>query len=297
MVSTLFVSTAFAIGWDDGGMGVVVFPTSNPAKILFTDRVRPAEANLGYATDRTAYSTALKTSDSSKVRNAYPAGSLPTVDFNPQRAGVDYTRLTIAGPLVWSNVSKSGPVFCGVDEKNCAQPGQIASSTNCSYNRVKTIATGEISGGVAKDVKVKNASFGVDVGGGLSLTREWESGWEACTTEGSSHSCPPDQNLSFNAVNYATTEARSRFGWQRFVTSGSIFYFNKRYSAQDVTFCETTIGGNYVSGGYVFEPKVGRCEVYSGRKKPTWERYERLPITNGAANPTIVGQCRTIKQV
>jgi hypothetical protein len=296
-VSAICLSSAYA-GWGDGGLGVVDFPASNPSKILFTDRVRPGEASLGYGTDRTAYTTALKKSQASAVRNVYPAGSIPTVAFDPKVGGVDYTRLTIDGPLVWSNVSRSSGAPCRANQTGCPAPGQISVSSTCSYNKVKTIASGEISGGVAKEAKVMNAGYTASIGGSLSLTREWESGWEACTTEGTLHFCPPDETLWFDAMNYATTEARSRFGWHRFETSGPKFYFNTRYEPADVEFCEDTIGGHYITGHFLgsIQRRRGKCETYS-HKKPTWERYERLPITNGAASPTIVPMCRSIKMI
>jgi hypothetical protein len=296
-LATASLSTAYA-SWDDltGGYGVVSFTSSNPAKIIFLDQVRPYESGLGLGTNRTNYDTYLGYSNARTFRNVYPSGSKPTETFNPQRAGADYTRLTTEGPMVWTHISKSAGAECLINQTNCAYPGQISSSSSCSYNRVKVTATGELSAGVEKSITVQNADLSSSIGGGISLTKEWESGWQACQSEGSSHSCPPDQNLTFNAVNYATTEARSKFGWQRFVTSGSTFYFNDRYRSQDVTFCETTIGGTYQSGGFLIEPKVGRCNVWSSSKKPTWERYERMPIPNTASLQTIIPTCRTIKK-
>lgn len=297
VASAACLSTAYA-KWDDlvGGFGVVSFASSNQAKIIFLDQVRPAESNLGLGTNRTNYDTYQGYSNDRKFRNVYPAGKTPTVDFNPQRAGADYTRLTTEGPMVWTHISKSAGAECLTGQTNCAQPGQISSNSTCSYNKVKVTATAELSGGVEKSITVQNADLTSNIGAGVSLTKEWESGWQACQSEGSSHSCPPDQNLSFNAVNYATTEARSKFGWQRFVTSGSTFYFNDRYRSQDVDFCEDTIGGTYLAGGFLIQPKVGRCNVFASSKKPTWERYERMPIPNNASLQTIIPTCRTIKK-
>jgi hypothetical protein len=297
VTSAVSLSTAYA-KWDDlvGGFGVVTFGSGNPSKIIFLDQVRPAEAALGNGTDKNSFNLNQEASNRYTLRNVYPSGSTPTVDYNPQRAGTDYTRLTAAGPIVWSNISKSAGTECLTNQTNCPQPGQITSNSTCSYNKVKVIASAEISGGAEKTIQVQNADVTANIGAGVSLTKEWESGWQACQSEGSSHSCPPDQNLSYNAVNFATTEARSRFGWQRFETSGNVFWFNDRYRGQDVDFCETTIGGNYISGNFIFEPKVGRCTVYSGRKKPTWERFERMPIMNSASLQTIIPTCRTIKK-
>ncbi|MES2672183.1 MAG: hypothetical protein V4673_17440 [Pseudomonadota bacterium] len=282
--------------WQDGGYGVVVFnTTTNPSKIIFLDQLRSAELNSGRGTDRTQYNSSLSTSNSSKARNAYPSGTIPEREYDPQRGGLDYTRVTTSGPMVWSHISKSAGAPCLTSQSNCPQPGQVSSSSSCTYSKVKTTISGEISGGVELAAKVNN----VDTTSGASATgtliREWESGWEACQSEGTSHSCPVDQNLTFNAVNYATTEARSKFGWQKFVTSGNTFYFNTRYKDADVRFCETTIGGVYQSGGFVIEPKVGRCNVNSGRTKPNFERFERMPIANSASTPPIIPTCRTIK--
>ncbi len=281
--------------WDDGGFGVVVFnTTTNPSKIIFLDQVRTAELNSGRGTDRTQYDSSLSTSNSSRARNAYPSGTIPEREYDPQRGGLDYTRVTTSGPMVWSSISTSAGAPCLTNQSNCPQPGQVSSSSSCTYSKVKTTLSGEISGGVELAAKVNN----VDTTSGASATgtliREWESGWQACQSEGTSHSCPVDQNLTFNAVNYATTEARSKFGWQKFTTSGSTFYFNDRYRAADSTFC-STIGGNYVSGGFVIEPKVGKCTVFAGRTKPNFERFERMPIPNSASTPPIIPTCRTIK--
>lgn len=283
--------------WDNGGLNVTNFDSTNPDKIIYLDQVRTYESNLGRGTNRTDYTTHLGYSNTRKIRSPYPSTSLPERQYDPQRGGVDATRLTSEGPIVWAHISKSAGVECLMSETTCGQPGQISASSACTYSKVKTTISGEVTAGVEYAAKVNN----VDTTSGASATatviKEWESGWQACQAEGSSHSCPPDLNLSFNAVNFATTEARSRFGWHKFVTTGNTFYFNDRYRAADVDFCEKTIGGNYITGGFVIEPKKGRCEVFAGRAKPSFERYERLPLPNSDTNPPIFRTCRTIKRV
>lgn len=283
--------------WDNGGLNVTNFDSTNPNKIIFLDQVRPYESGLGRGTDRTDYTTQLNLSNTRKVRSPYPSTSLPEREYDPQRGGVDYRRLTSEGKVVWSHISKSAGVDCLVNETRCGQPGQVSSSSSCTYAKVKTTISGEVTAGVEYAAKVNN----VDTTSGASATgtfiREWESGWEACQSEGTSHSCPPDQNLTFNAVNFATTEARSRFGWHKFSTTGRTFYFNDRYRDADVRFCETTIGGNYITGGFLIEPKKGRCEVFTGKAVPSFERYERMPLPNSDTNAPIAPTCRTLKKV
>lgn len=288
------LSTAYA-AWDNGGNGVISFGSGNPGKIIFLDQVRPAERNAGRGTDGVLYNSYALNSASYKVRNTIPAGSNPSTTYNAKRHGAKVTTINSEGPLVWSQISKSDGSPCAMNETVCPSPGQISASNACSYHKVKVTAAGEAGFSSEQSISVAGAEVSNSFASGVSLTKEWESGWQACQAEGSSNSCPIDYNLSFNAVNYATTENRSKFGWQKFKINASKFYFFNRYSTADQDFCINKVKGDYQAGNALIEPKMGGCVLKSTSIVPTWERYERMPIKDTASVPTNVPQCRTIK--
>ena len=288
------LSTAYA-AWDNGGTGVITFGSGNPGKIIFLDQVRPAEKNAGRGTDRFLYNSYALNSALYYVRNTIPAGSNPSTTYNAKRHGAIVTTINSEGPLVWSQISKSNGAPCRVNDPVCPSPGQVSASNACSYHKVKVTASGEAGFSSEQTISVAGAEVNNSIGAGVSLTKEWESGWQACQAEGSSHSCPAEMNLSYNAVNYATTENRSKFGWQKFKINASKFYFFNRYSDADKAFCVNKVKGDYQAGNLLTEPKMGGCVLKSTSIVPTWERYERMPIKNTASLPTNVPQCRTIK--
>jgi hypothetical protein len=295
VASLTCLSTAYA-SWEDGGWGIVKFGAGNPNKIIYLQQVRPHEQDLGRGVDINLYDPQVALSNQRKARNTFPAGSIPEQNYDPQRSGTDYVRLTSEGPVVWSHISKSNGVDCLQNEASCAVPAIIVGTSECTYHKVKTTISAEITGGVETAAKVNNVDTTVGGAASGAFIREWESGWESCQVEGTAHACIPEQHLTYDAVNFATTESRSQFGWHKFTTSGNTFFFNARYTRADADFCRTHWNGNYVSGGFLIEPKQGRCEVASAKAKPSYERYERMPLPSNGGTSPIAPTCRTIKK-
>lgn len=294
IAAAVTAATAFSVSaaWDSPGAygkNVVWFDSNNPEKIIFIDQVWSNATNLSYATERKPFDDYSAKSKSTDMWNVTPdANFKPGGRLNITVGGMYNTPISLHTNTVVNFVNKSAATECSPGSKTCSSITKIAGTNSCTFATVKTTLSGEIGAGaeVAAPVYGTGAAASVNFG----YTKEWTKGWQSCQTEEEAHTCAGGSFLSFNSKGYATSEARSVFGSYQFRPAGTQFWFTAHNSDTDWAYCRDKLGGTYRIGS---PGNGGTCSNLDA--KPTWKRFEKLPIAQTETNSQVVGRCRYIK--
>jgi hypothetical protein len=261
--------------WNDGGVNVISFTTSNPERILYRDNVSGTESSRSmWATD---YGNYVNTRAATDLRNV--ASFKPGTYYYPERVAI--TPMA-SGAFVYSNSSSSTiGAACGLAGQTCAAAVNLSVGTSgCVTHEVKIGLSGTFA-----PLKWVPSLAAVAEG---SYTK----GWSHCQTATQGHSCAGIRISGMSTLNYATTEARSRIGWTKMTETAAVVEMEFRGDNLPSDF-KTKCGlaeGQYSRVRRLFGPDYHTC-VTTASSKLNWEQYGNWP----ASLNSIDLNCRVIR--
>jgi hypothetical protein len=286
--------TAFSVSaaWDTPGAygkNVTWFDSANPEKIIFIDQVYSNATIQAYATERTPFNNYNNISKSTEMWHVTPdANFKPGGRIDAKVGGMYHTPISLHSNTVVNFVNKGQVTECTPGDKTCPSVTKITGSNTCTFATVKTTLSGEI--GTGGEVAAPVYGTGAQAAANFGFTKEWTKGWQSCQTEQEAHTCHGGSFLSFPSKGYPTSEARSKFGSYQFRPAGTKFWFAAHNSDTDQAYCRDKLGGFYQTGS---PGNGGTCSSLDA--KPTWKRFEKLPIEQTETVSQLVGRCRYIK--
>jgi hypothetical protein len=285
-IATSLCQTAHAAGWDTDGMGVINFPSTNPRRVVFNDRIRSTTAEL-IATDRTEYDQLAPLVDTAVPKNVTPQGDyifgqqivMPSKLVAILDESKDKHKVVIRNVHTGAGAPCTPTAFAA---GSCAHAGLTTVSEVCRYNEVKV--TGNITGKLQSPAGTASLDTG--------LIAEWTSGYKACLGAGEYQGCLQSR-VNFNSKLHATSETRNRFNNFKFTTNDTrIIFMGYRpgTAAADKAYCENRLRG--IAGQTT--DGTGRIECRNIQVKPYYKKFVLLPIQSGQASYT---GCRTVKDI